>query len=83
MAAVSNSENGDDKLGGPQGESLVRSAVEPVSERVVFEPGQEAALAIVSVCHRRVTSPGTRSSFPPTRPVAQARGDLRCGTLVK
>ena len=32
MAAVSNSENGDDKLGGPQGESLVRSAVEPVSE---------------------------------------------------
>ena len=32
MEAVSNSENGDDKLGGPQGESLVRSAKEPVSE---------------------------------------------------
>ena len=32
MEAVSNLENGDNKLGGPQGESLVRSAVEPVSE---------------------------------------------------
>ena len=32
MEAVSNSKNGDDKLGGPQGEFLVRSAVEPVSE---------------------------------------------------
>ena len=32
MEAVSNSENGDDKLGGPQGESPVRSAKEPVSE---------------------------------------------------
>ena len=32
MEAVSNSENEDDKLGGPQGESLVRSAVEPVCE---------------------------------------------------
>ena len=32
MEAVSKSENGDDKLGGPQGESLDRSAVEPVSE---------------------------------------------------
>ena len=30
--AVSNLENQDDKLGGPQGESLVRSAVKPVSE---------------------------------------------------
>ena len=30
MEAVSNSENGDDNLGGAQGESLVRSAVEPV-----------------------------------------------------
>ena len=30
--AVLSSENGDDKLGGPQGESLVRSTVEPVSE---------------------------------------------------
>ena len=32
MEAVLNSENGDDKLEGPQGESLVRSAKEPVSE---------------------------------------------------
>ena len=32
MEAVSNSENGDDKLGGAQGESPVRSAKEPVSE---------------------------------------------------
>ena len=32
MEAVSNSENGDDKLGGSQGESLVRLAVEPVCE---------------------------------------------------
>ena len=32
MEAVSNSENGDDKLGGPQGESLVRSALGLVSE---------------------------------------------------
>ena len=32
MEAVSNSENEDDKLGGPQGESLVRSAKERVSE---------------------------------------------------
>ena len=32
MEAVSNSENGGDKFGGPQGESLVRSAMEPVSE---------------------------------------------------
>ena len=32
MEAISSSENGDDKLGGPPGESLVRSVVEPVSE---------------------------------------------------
>ena len=32
MEAVTNSENGNDKLGGPHGESLVRSAKEPVSE---------------------------------------------------
>ena len=32
MEAVSNSVNGNDKSGGPQGESLVRSAVEPGSE---------------------------------------------------
>ena len=32
MEAVSNSENGDDRLGNPQDEFLDRSAVEPVSE---------------------------------------------------
>ena len=32
MEAVSNSKNGYNKLGGPQGESMVRSAVKPVSE---------------------------------------------------
>ena len=32
MKAVSNLENGDDTLGDPQGESLVRSAKKPVSE---------------------------------------------------
>ena len=32
MEVVSNSENGDDELGSPQGESLVRSDLEPVSE---------------------------------------------------
>ena len=32
MEAISNSENMDDKLGGQQGESLVRYAVEPVYE---------------------------------------------------
>ena len=31
LAAVSNSENGYEKLWGPQGESLDRTAVEPVS----------------------------------------------------
>ena len=32
MEAVLNSKSGNDKLGGPQGKSLLRSAVEPVSE---------------------------------------------------
>ena len=32
MEVVSNSENGDDKLGGTQSESPIRSAKEPVSE---------------------------------------------------
>ena len=32
MEAVLNLENGDDKLGGSQGESPIRSAKEPVSE---------------------------------------------------
>ena len=32
MEAVLNSKNGDDKLGSPQGESFVRSTVEPASE---------------------------------------------------
>ena len=58
MEAVSNSDNRDDKLGGPQGESLVRSVVEPVS---LNEPAQKAALTVVVVAvrHRRVTSLGT------------------------
>ena len=51
------------KLGGPPGESLVRSPVEPVCKSKWSEAAQESALAVVAVRHRRVPLPGDLIDF--------------------